>query len=220
MPFAGPKTFVNTDGTDLLTHDADWTYSWGGSIKINSDAAIRTFNTGFSTAAWDQNGSLSSADYEVEIKFVHKDSAPGAREYACAVARDPGTGAGTNYLAYHFQSDNFWRLQKCILGTFSLLGELDATSDGLTTNTEYDLKIRVEGTTIELFKLGEGTAAISVTDSSITDAGYPGFRVGATEANDNNKSRVTWWQASYLTASSTSLVSDPQARRFAHMMVR
>jgi hypothetical protein len=175
-------TFTDTSGTALSTHSADWTLhtSYGTGACVISDAnRVRRSNN--NSALFWHAGSPASADYEVSADLFTKETDGGASNTGVVGRVD--TTANTAYHArYGGSTTDGWQLFKIVGGTSTQLGS--TSSQSLTDETTYAVKLKMVGTTIELFKEGSGSATISVTDSAISAAGKSGIRfVGTAETN-------------------------------------
>lgn len=174
--------FTDTAGTALSTHSADWTLhtSYGTGACVISDAnRVRRSNN--NSALFWHAGTPASADYEVSADLFTKETDGGASNTGVVGRVD--TAANTCYHArYGGSSVDGWQLFKLVAGTATQLGS--TSSQSLTDETTYAVKLKMAGTTIELFKEGSGSATVSVTDSAISAAGKSGIRfVGTGETN-------------------------------------
>lgn len=179
--FAG-ELFNDVAGTTLSAHNSDWTlhtsYSTGTCVITDANRVRRATNN--NTLYW-HSGTPASADYEVTVDLFAKETDGGASNTGVVGRVD--TTANTCYHArYAGSTTDGWQLFKFVAGTATQLGSTSTQS--LTDETTYALKLKLVGTAIELFKEGSGSATISVTDSAISAAGKSGIRfVGTTESN-------------------------------------
>ena len=168
--------FAGTENALLSTYNAAWTQH-SGSATTAEIASGRVRGTAAGAAFYYHSGAPATADYSVSAD-VYEASNPPA--YAAGVTGRTDTSAVTLYFARHARGSSgtvdAWQLYKAVAGTFTQLGS--NVTDGINTGTSARVELRMVGTTIALYKRGESTAAISVTDSSITAAGKAGIRLG------------------------------------------
>ncbi len=168
-------SFTGTSGTELAAYSANWTKhtASGSEQAVISDAnRLRPNSSGMSL--YYHSGTPAGADYEVSADF-YAQSADGG-DGNCAVTGRTSTSANTLYLAqYVGLTIDAWRLFKIVSGTATQLGSSVAQS--FTAGTSKAVKLRMVGTTIELYKEGSGSPSVSTTDSAITAAGKAGLRV-------------------------------------------
>lgn len=178
-------TFTDIAGTRLDQHDgevnADWQRPFTGADpsyqRIN--AAGRTYYAYENGSGYTTNGSEHfltnytppSADYWVEAR-IYAASDGGSGELAEVYAR-----AATPYTFYFLEYNegaNEWRLGRSLgAGTKTTLATY--VGDAITPGTSKLARLHVSGTTIKGFI--EGVERLSVTDSNIASAGYPGLRL-------------------------------------------
>lgn len=162
-------TFAGTEGTELSAYNAAWTRH--ANFSVNAEIAsgrVRASATGV-IVYW-HSGSPASADYSVSADlFVKEPSTVGV----FGVLGRVNTADSTFYIGQYEDNNDYWSLRKSVGGTITLLGSSAAT---LADETSYNDKLEMAGTAIKLYKEGEATPLISVTDSSITAAGKAGIR--------------------------------------------
>ena len=179
--------FTNAAGTALPTHDAAWALhvSYTGSAVITDVNSARTNTAAGTGALYYHSGAPATADYTVTADLLFKD-ANGGNGIAGVVGR-VDTAANTMYMArYAGLTSDAWQLYKFVAGTATLLG---SSAAAITDETSHNVKLEMVGSAIKLFKSGEGTAAVSVTDTAITAAGKSGIFV-YNSANANNTSGI------------------------------
>lgn len=212
-------TFTGTEGDLLDAYSANWTKHTAGSATTAEIASGRVRGTASGAAMYYHSGSPANADYSV-LADVYEASDPTA--YAVGVVGRVDTTAVTGYMARHARttasSTDAWQLYKFVAGTFTQLGS--NSTDAITTGTSAQVELRMEGTTIALYKRGEATATISVTDSSVTAAGKAGIRLGF--SGSNTPSATTLYHLDNFSAA-TGGKAFPFRRMgasFQHMLVR
>lgn len=163
--------FAGTNGTILSAYSAAWTqHSASGTTAQIASGRVRI--SAVATALYYHSGTPASADYSV-FADIYEHSHPANNLYG--VVGRCSTSADTLYMARHNSSSDVWQLYKAVAGTYTLLGS--SASDPITTGTSAQVELRMAGTTIELYKRGESTAAVSVTDSAVSAAGKAGIRM-------------------------------------------
>jgi len=180
--------FTGTSGTELHTYSANWTehpsFTSGGLAISDVDRARANNGSGLVNCYY-HTGAAASADYSVNADLFAKETS-GGQQYAGVLGRT-STSASTFYMArYAGAGTNGWQLFKCVAGTYTQLGS--TSSQALTDETSYNVKLEMVGTAIKLYKEGGGTATISVTDSSITAAGQSGLWLYAVTGSTDNAS--------------------------------
>lgn len=188
--------FGGVEGTTLSTYDAAWQQPTGspGTAEI---ASGRARNSGTSAAEYYKADTPPSADYKVSAALYVADTVANRR--GGVVARCI-TSARTFYMA-RLVTGTGWQLFKIINGTGTQLGS--SVAQTVAAGSSYAVELRVNGTTIALYKLGETTPIISVTDTSISVAGYPGIYFNTGSAADNIGIHVDDWAADPLSSSAT-----------------
>jgi hypothetical protein len=162
--------FTDVAGTTLGGHDANWLLitSYAISCKTNGSAV---YPTAFGNSAYRYAATPPAADYSVSLDVVLQS---GTGPVLGGPIGRASSSAATFYHAQYNVSAGAWRLWKSVAGTFTQLGS--DVSQSLTTGTPYRCKLEMIGTAIKLYV--DGVQKISVTDSSISAAGYPGLRMG------------------------------------------
>lgn len=166
-------SFSGTDGTLLSTYSANWvkhSSSGAGTLLIYSDRARK--NEGGDEALYYHSGTPGGADYSVTSIITCVSSASGNP----GVCGRINTAANTFYMARYDTASGGWQLYKRVTGTFTQLG---STSTQTFASGSKEIKLKMVGSAIELFKEGGGSATISATDSAITAAGKAGLRASA-----------------------------------------
>lgn len=165
-------TFTGTEGTELSAYAAAWTRHT--SYTINSEIAANRARQSASlggSAYW-HSGTPASADYSVSADLFFKET-NGGTSGAGPIGR-VDTAANTFYHARYIGSTaDAWQLYKFVAGATTLLG---SSAQAITDETSHNCKLRMVGTTIEVYVDGGATALISVTDSAIAAAGKAGLR--------------------------------------------
>lgn len=209
-------TFTGTEGAELSAYDAAWTRHT--SYTINSEIAanrVRQSASLGSSAYW-HSGTPANADYSVSADLFFKETNGGSGSAGPIGRAD--TAANTFYHARYFGSaSDAWQLYKFVAGTATLLG---SSAQAITDETSHNCVLRMVGTTIELYKDGEGTALISVTDSAITAAGKAGFRFfdNTTTPSDVVGIHIDNFSAVDISGAGTSFPFRRSS--FQHMLVR
>jgi hypothetical protein len=171
----------SSDGDTLPDHDANWVNhpGAGNGFRITNDERARGNGT---NCVIYRAETPPSADYSVKADIYV--AGAGVSGNAPGVCARMDTSALTYYearLAFSSGSSANWQLYKRVAGTYTQLGSNVAQT--VSTSTSYAVELRVNGSAIELYKLGEGSAAISATDSAITAAGKAGLRDNAASTN-------------------------------------
>lgn len=209
-------TFAGTEGDLLDAYSANWTKHTAGSVTTAEIASGRVRGTASGAAMYYHSGSPANANYSV-LADVYEASDP--TNYTAGVVGRVDTTAVTGYLARHRRatasSIDAWQLYKFVAGTFTQLGS--NSTDAITTGTSARVELRMSGTTIALYKRGETTPVISVTDSAVTAAGKAGIRLG--HSGSNTPSDTTLYHLDNFSArDAPSFV--PRRPSFNHMLVR
>lgn len=165
--------FTNTPATSLTTHSAAWTRHTSYTVDSQISDANRARASATGTSAYWHSGAPATADYSVSADLFFKETSGGAA-FVGVIGR-VDTAANTLYMArYGGDVTDAWQLYKFVAGAATLFaGSVGAT---ITDETSHNIKLEMVGSAIKLFKDGEGTAAISVTDTAITAAGKAGIR--------------------------------------------
>lgn len=168
--------FTGTSGTALQTYDSNWVEhgsSSGDDATIESNRA-GSRSVGNTTKLYYHQGAPAAADYSVssDVYCVTNLGSGG-------ICGRINTAANTFYISRCDAAAAGYALYKAVSGTFTQLGSTSSAT--FSSSTTYQVKLKMVGSTIELFKAGEGTATISVTDTAITAAGKSGFRHNANQ---------------------------------------
>lgn len=178
-------SFTDTASTRLDQHDGELNADWQRPFtsgdpsyqRINSSG--RTYYAYENGSGYTVNGSEHfltnytppSADYYVEAR-IYSASDGGSGESAEIYAR-----ATVPYDFYFLQYDegaNEWRIGRSLgFGTKTTLATY--SGDVITPGNSKLARLQVQGTSIKGFI--EGVERLSVTDSNISGAGYPGLRL-------------------------------------------
>lgn len=194
--------FAGTAGTELSAYSSSWSKLTGTSGSAAISSAQRVRRDGTAITAYRHSAVPPSADYKVEADL---EVFSGTYDGAGVIAR-ASSSALTCYVARHYNNGYGWQLFKYVSGALYQLG---SDTGPIVTSGSTHVELRVEGTTIQLYKAGETTPAISLTDSSITAAGFAGvyFRNGAS-SGDTIGIHVDNFSADTLGSGTTSVTSD------------
>lgn len=187
MAFAS-DTFTGTEDTELSAYSASWTLMTG----VTSEAQIangRVRNSANSLSSYRHTATPASADYDVDASLYVANTTTNRR---AGITGRAYSSANSYYLA-RLVTGTGWQLAKVVSGTFTQLGSSVAQS--VAADTSYAVKLHMSGTTIELYKLGEGTAAVSVTDSAHSAAGFSGIYFNSGIAADTEAVHIDDWSA-------------------------
>lgn len=187
MTFAS-DTFDGTEDTTLTVYDAAWVLMTGVTMTAEI-ASSRARNSSASLSSYRNTASPPSADYPVSASLFVRETTSNRR--AGVIGR--ASAIANSYYLARLVTGTGWQLAKVINGTFTQLGSSVAQS--VSADTSYDVKLLMTGTTIELYKLGEGTAAVSATDSALTDAGFAGIYFNSGIASDTQGIHIDTWSA-------------------------
>lgn len=176
-------SFTGSAGTVLSTYSANWvrhgSYASGEMVLSDADR-VRRSNSNITL--YYNTGTPASADYSVSADIFTKTANAG--DSFLGVAGRINTAANTLYMArYGGGADVGWQLFKIVSGVATQLGS--TSSQSLTDETAYNVKLEMVGTAIKLFKELSGSATISATDSAITAAGVSGLRMSGGTAETN-----------------------------------
>ena len=166
-------TFASYDfsGTgELSSADASFTKVTSYTVNAVITGASRLRADASGNAVYRNTATPPSADYEVSADIYVNTTTD---TNAGVIARCSSSAATFYYARWRGTVGH--QLFKFVSGTATQLGSTVATtySDGTTAQ----IKLRVEGTTISLYKDGEPSPIISVTDSDITAAGFAGLYI-------------------------------------------
>ncbi len=182
--------FDGSDGTTLGTKDANFVQQTGyasGFITLlnNRGRGGSTVNT----AVYRYNSAPPSADYEVAVDLYIVDTDTSTDSGVIARA---SSSAQTFYMARYKPGTGF-QLYKIVTGTTTQLGSNYSAT--YTAGQTVRLRLRCNGSAIEVYRDAEGSPLISATDTAITAAGYPGLW---TNSNTSVGPHFDNWDASEL----------------------
>ena len=188
MTIFASDTFTDTAGTDIATHDANWTTVTGntGTFRISNANRLRGSST--SSAVYYYNVAPSSADYSVQcLLYV---VANGATQRTGVSGR---CSSSDNTLYYtRLEGSNGWQLYKRVSGAVTQLGS--SVSQSVSAGNSWTLKLDMSGTTIKC--VVDGVDTISQTDSAISSAGFPGvFNLSGIAPSNTLGYHLDNWQA-------------------------
>lgn len=175
MSFAADD-FTDTAGTTLPAHTpsggGSWTrvpigaYSGVDAVVSNANRA-RISQQG--TTAYYHSGAPASADYDVtaDCAIVAGSSVAGGQ----AIGRQSTTD-GSAYAFGASNSTTAWQLFR--IGTSGGTAGLGSFSDTMTDGTTRAIKLEMRGTTLKGYV--DGSAVVTVTNSTVTAAGKAGVR--------------------------------------------
>lgn len=212
------EDFAGIGTSEVTAFNASWTRHTSYAVdSYGSSLYSGKVRSGYGISAYWHSGSPGSADYTVQADVMHPGTPPGAAGNGVCGRMD--TAANTFYMArvnygVPLSSSNL-QLFKCITGSFTQLGSNSGVS--VSTGTSYQCKLKMTGSTIELYWNGSGSASISQTDSAITSAGKAGFRVAGTSA-ENECVHQDNFLASDLAAFGFPFARS--ARRQQHLLIR
>lgn len=173
MAVFASDNFTDTAGVTLNSHSANWNkHSLSGATQliITNANRFRVSTSDASDSIYYRSESPASADYSVFLGFRLMDTSNGV---IGAIGRC-STSANTFYMARYNPVAGGWDLYKRLAGTFYQLSTL--STESLSTGTDYAVELRMSGSTIECYKVGNSTAKVSATDTSITADGKAGVR--------------------------------------------
>jgi hypothetical protein len=190
--------FNGVAGTLITTYDANWTRL--GAVAANiviSDAGRARQNNGI-PRYYKADATPPSADYSVSGIVTCKSF--GVSSSSASVLGRVNGAADDSYRALVVRLTSGGscdlRLGKTIAGAFTQLGS--SVNKTLALDTPYTLKLDMQGSTIRL--LWQGVEEISVTDTELTAAGFPGMAFQGT-SSDTTGFHLDDWSAE--TASGT-----------------
>ena len=182
-------TFDRADSSSL---GADWTEDSGDWAIVSNNVRQNTTGNSYRKLRW-SGAAMDSADYSVEVVArsggLSNGIGPAAR---CAAS------STVTYYAYIIFGGDAAYLVEITGGSESVL----ATGSSVSANTNYTLRLEVEGSTIRCYL--NGSLDIETTDASLT-SGPPGI---AAYGGNNANTYATTWTATDL-ASGTIYYSTP-----------
>lgn len=192
------ESFAGTSGEALSDYNPDWVDS-GGSFIISNGARLRLRGTaaGSNKSAY-HSAVPPSADYSVRASVAPLSLVTNS---SMGVMARRSTGADTCYFA-RLSVASGWQLYKRLAGVNSQLGS--SVAQALTAGDTYAIELRVTGSTIEVYGAGDPSPKISVTDTSITDAG----RAGVFVSQSGSVGDSTGWHLDDLFAGDVATVED------------
>jgi len=187
--------FTDTPGVLLENHTgatgATWTknpaFSTGSSVITAADRLRGAASNGIYYAS----GTPTSADYDVEADF-----------YVASIAGAAGllgrqsTSAATYYLFDYETGSGSWKLYSVVNGSVITSASFAQT---LTAGQTYHLRLAMRGSFITGYV--NGTAVVSLTDSSITSAGRAGVYFGEADTDS------TGYHLDNLTAATPNVIA-------------
>ena len=207
--------FTGTTGDLLTTYSANWTQHPNSATTAQIASGRVRVTAGGLASLYYHSGSPANADYSV-LADIHELSDPTSAD--AGVVGRLSTSAATFYFARHAKfpspATDAWQLFKCVAGTFTQLGS--NVTDAIATGTSAQVMLRMQGTSIALYKRGEATATISVTDSAITAAGKAGLRIFGDSPSPTDT--TLYHLDNFLAVDKPSFV--PRRPNFTHMLVR
>lgn len=162
------SNFPGTASTELAASDANWVKATGFTANALLDGAGGVYDQYGNPNCYRYNAAPASADYSVSVVLPQTSS---ASNYTGGPALRIQTGAQTCYVAFWHGGVQDWRIEKFLAGATSYI------ASGATTNppntASRTVKLDAAGSTIKLYV--DGTQVLSVTDTDISTAGYPGI---------------------------------------------
>lgn len=188
MTIFASDTFTDTDGTDIATHDANWTTVPGNTGTFRISDANRLRGNTLTSSVYYYNVAPSSADYSVQcLLYV---VATGATQRT-GVSGRCSSSANTLYYT-RLDGTNGWQLFKRVSGVATQLGS--SVSQAVSAGNSWTLKLDMSGTTIKC--VVDGVDTISQTDSAISGAGFPGvFNLSGAIPSNTLGYHLDSWQA-------------------------
>lgn len=176
MSVFASDTFTASDFVDLGSiPGSSWNMHpsyWGELIVYSNRTCTATHGFNEPPACYYYNAVPENADYSVECVMHYIGSA----NCLIGVAGRINNSQNTMYHCYFDEMAQEWQLFKIVNGTITGLGQ---ASDSFSSGTRL-LRLEMIDTSIKVFV--DNVQQISVTDGSITAAGYAGLRYGATES--------------------------------------
>jgi hypothetical protein len=206
-------TFSGTDGTELSAYNAAWSKATAtGDILITDVGRIRASTT--TQPRYVHSGAPASADYSVSADMTRVSTA--GTPSAGVIGRAAAAGADSQYQAVAQETSGSIEgvtLNKRVTGANTQLGR-DTTVSLVGTN---NIVLDMNGTTIDLYWAGGGSPTISVTDSAISAAGFPGVMFNNSSAPVNTSTyHLDNFSADEVTAAA-SMVPRRGGARFTNL---
>lgn len=162
------SNFSGSASTELSASDANWIKGNGFTANAILDGAGGVYDQYGNPNCYRYNTAPNNADYSVSVVLPQTGS---ASDYTGGPALRIQTGAQTCYVAFWHGGVQDWRIEKFLAGSTSYI------ASGATTNppntASRTVKLDAAGSTIKLYV--DGTQVLSVTDTDISTAGYPGI---------------------------------------------
>lgn len=196
--FAADSFTGLTSGQTLQSQSVNFLKHPAAASEFNSTSTGTVYNTSTTTSICRHITSPPSADYSVSCDLVWNSSIS-TQFTGVAIRMDPTVN--TMYFGRYSASAG-WQLYKSIAGTVTQLGK--SVAESFSSGTK-NLKVVAQGATISLYNEGDATPVITVTDTSITAAGYAGIRAGGGSALQTSGIHITNFSADTLDAGETSL---------------
>lgn len=182
-------TFTDTNGTTLASHTGETGATWAKmngfteAEEIQSNQ-VRPSSDTAAGAMYYASGTPGGADYYVSLDIVTSGTGGIGSLGPMGRLKDHTVSLSADgYYANHSVPAGGWRLFRMDNTTFTQLGSTVSESISGTNN----LKLEMIGSAIKLFKKGEGTAAISATDTTYALAGVTGFRITQESSPDRHE---------------------------------
>lgn len=162
--------FTGSDSSTIQSIDANWTFitSYSSNCIIDSNRGQRTSTT---STGYYYNEAPSSADYSVSLDIYRVSE--GGSEPVIGPAARCSSSANTMYLLrQNLDGSDKLELYRVVAGSFTL--KASSFQAGPSTGNSQKLTLDVSGT--DLTGYIDDVEILSSTDSSISAAGFPGFR--------------------------------------------
>lgn len=162
-------TLVDAHTTADLAPHPTWTRNTAAAGTAVISNAGRARATSSSAGIYYHNGAPADANYSV-LGTLRVFSNTGLWSL---IARASATPTNTYYFAGFDFANTRWFIGKLVGGTQTL--NLGTAAASLTIGQDYACRFEVEGTALRLYV--DGALVCSATDSSISAAGFAGFRL-------------------------------------------
>lgn len=169
-------TMTEGSNTTLGTHTPETGGSWAQHPNFTTNTLIVGGGLGYcygsssaGTSIYYNNATPPNADYYVEATV--RTNAAGTVTDLMGVCGRVATGASTMYMLFYNDNIDEWKLEKLVAGASTAIGTYVSA---LAAATSATIKLEMIGTSIKVYL--NGVERISVTDSSISDAGFVGIR--------------------------------------------
>lgn len=173
MTVFATETFDGVEDTELSAHNAAWSKAFGvtQNCQIANNRLRGTVAAATGSHGYVHSGTPASADYSVSADIVMVSAVGNEVGVIGRCAAD----ASTMYHARHTGSTGTIQLFKFVAGTSTQLGT--GITHALTAGTSVNLRLEMIGSTISVYRDGNATPIISVTDTAIAAAGKAGVRL-------------------------------------------